>query len=516
MKMCSDCEAKLSLGRRAMGKSLCGDCEEKRRLEEEEQLRVERREREAKLEAVRVALAPCTQGPVSAVEALPSLRTLEVDPDLDANAVRELKVAAVSELLSDLMSDGRLELWGVFVVEYVGEALGLHGAAGWSVPSLNNQAIIGKFNSDIARGSEMPNSVVAEREEELYFVCDAKPLREEVEKEIQLDQSSVSYDANDRIEVQKGTLRGKEVEIGRKIVEGGLGSLFVTSRRILFQGQGESFSIRLGDLNGAKPFSEAVRLRTNGSGPEPTFRVAAGVGDVVSAAVDHVLRVANGSELLRLDEDIPDFPRVDEETEQLLSEAVEVFGWSEVAVRQSRLLTLLRGYDRERNSQLAAKIRERRAEQTVIGGPGSHSVRHQPSEAGHEPPRLLIESEGEGVMAGRDYELRLLETGKLNLDEISDKIQPLGHFVAVRFEALNKRKEPANLSARHLLLVEVDGTQYKPWSAGATNAFIYLSDLGKVFVREELQPKLWQEGILVFDIPLEASIEWIQGPEELG
>ena len=123
MKSCARCHAKLSIGRRISGDSLCENC--KREIEEI---------REAELRNLQQALEPLSEDPLAAIAAVPTLVALDSPKELEPSKVHDVKVEAVNQMLDNMMTDGRLETWQFVVAAAVGKPLGLCQEPDWGDP----------------------------------------------------------------------------------------------------------------------------------------------------------------------------------------------------------------------------------------------------------------------------------------------------------------------------------------------------------------------------------------------
>lgn len=486
MRSCARCDRKLPLGRRLVRDTFCEDCE-----------REVREISESELEDLRLALSPLQEGPLSAVEAIPSLEKLAPLNELDPETAEAEKVQAVKNLLDKMMVGGRMETWHFVVARAVGKPLDLCQEPDWGDPHLLWRMRIGRSKAGLPFSVPMPDEIAAQRDEMLHWRAQVVRLQEQIDREIEFDQSGASVDLTDRVSLQRGTMRGREVEVGRRLVSHGEGQLYITSQRIVFSGTRSSESIDGTQLLGVQVFNDGIQFRTKGADEDPMFKIPdPNQAAMVGAATEFMVRSVQGNPILPDESQIPDFPKLDAETERLIAAA----GLTEIQTRQARLVGITGGEVEEIFGLDQGSPTEQDHEQVQDRESGVSRVAPGPTE----------------LASPSNFQFEVENSKWLDVDAIHD-LEPLGKFLLVEFRIRSSETHVVQLAARHIRLCEKDGTQYEPWTGGAENLGPFRRTLKNVFVIESLQPKLWHKGSLVYDLPSDrVELERINLPSRLS
>ncbi len=488
----------------------CKECEHILHEEELKEIALLEARRQTQADGYRDALQPLYDGPLAALEALPELRKVQPGHDLRPKDVADIELGALHALARQLVEDDRLSWWEETILTQAGTVLGGLTTSGWAPPfsDLAITCAVGAANDGRLLSKPMPREVPGKEGEILHIQENAVRLDEVRVKELVLDQHALSFEFRDGVAYQRGRLTGTETETTRGIQETDRGQLLVTSQRIVFVGLQASEEIALSKLIGVQIYDDAVQFRISGRKRYPTFRLDRGSRDKVVAVVNAATQVANGTALEK-GADIPTIPQASQECEALLERGARA-GCTEQWVRGWRLLFHV-GFvdmaDLERNIEAMEAQSHRPADAAVVAEPRS---------SGQLEWLELDPKMGEpiGHASGDNYEIEITDIALLASDSVPPDVKPLGEFAFAQLRIRNKSKAPVQFYGTDVLLRDQDGTVYEAWSGGAEPMA-----LGRhcrhLFLAERLQPKLWHEGVVVFDLPPDVALTSVQVPRSI-
>jgi hypothetical protein len=127
--------------------------------------------------------------------------------------------------------------------------------------------------------------------EVVHLVRSAALMSEHAVREWRGRTSGISVPIGHGVRYRTGAIRGHSVVVGTQMVATDSGTLYVTSKRLVFSGAKSTIDIPLAKLVEVNAYSDGVSVHASNRKTAPLFRVASGppVAAVLSAAAQEVI-----------------------------------------------------------------------------------------------------------------------------------------------------------------------------------------------------------------------------------
>ncbi len=157
-------------------------------------------------------------------------------------------------------------------------------------PDLTDALVIGLAN-DNRLGTVSGSSLLVGAGEVVHLVRPAAVMSEHAVREWRGQTSGISVPIGHGVRLRTGAIRGHSVVVGTQMVATDAGTLYVTSKRLVFSGDKSTIDIPLAKLVEIHAYSDGVLVHASNRKTAPLFRVPSGpvVAAVLSAAVQKVI-----------------------------------------------------------------------------------------------------------------------------------------------------------------------------------------------------------------------------------
>lgn len=157
-------------------------------------------------------------------------------------------------------------------------------------PDLTDALIIGSANGN-RLGTVTGSSLLVGGGEVVHLVRPAAVMSEHAVREWRGRTSGISVPIGHGVRLRSGAIRGHSVVVGTQMVATDVGTLYVTSKRLVFSGNKSTIDIPLAKLVEINAYSDGVSVHASNRKTAPLFRVPSGpvVAAVLSSAVQKVI-----------------------------------------------------------------------------------------------------------------------------------------------------------------------------------------------------------------------------------
>jgi hypothetical protein len=515
---------------------VCSDCAE---IEQREHAAA-KAEYEKALSLLQAPLKDVLAGLGDLRQQLATLRSDDARTALTQAERDELELNALWKLTLSLAPGGALDNSLVLVVKWVGRAIGATTTGGtieraaWR-PELVRVGLL-LTSCALTTGEywpvQPPDGFIFNTNEGVIAVMSASRVWQVEDKEMRYDMSGVELSATDRMTLEKGEMRGREVVTHRRTVRNH-GTLVATHTRLVFLGDGAPETQPYAGVT--KVESDRTSVWVSADWGQARFDVAN--SDLVGGLLDIAVRTSRGQ--TAAPPALPDMPHADEDTEHAIASAVQFGVTDDQGARRLRLNVAVDHIDRV---QLEAwrKGVEGVAEEvvksiSVASEPTARNVDSAPSETAlaasdlgapddqadgqnaSEPVAATDQAASEEANPATDADIAATPRGepltvdstfRVTLEDAHgyDSVTPPGRepmpadgmLIVLRLRLANLSKEAAELSSVNVALVDEDGSVYDTRTGLADRQLSWLRDC---ILQRRIQPKGETVGLLAFDIP---------------
>ncbi|MFN0146625.1 MAG: hypothetical protein ACKVT1_08950 [Dehalococcoidia bacterium] len=218
--------------------------------------------------------------------ALADLRSLRAGATVDAKELRELQVAAFRRCAEQALIDDILSASEEMRLVELGEILGIGAEAlQGELHDIRDRLIVAMVNDGrLPELDPAEAGILLKRGETAHGTTEATLLKGVTIREFQAGSQGVSFRIAKGVRYHVGRTKGKVVVTGHDLVVDDVGTLTVTSRRVVFSGAKRALEFDYRKLLDMDVFSDGIRLAVSNRQTPSTFRVAS--GDVIAAMIN--------------------------------------------------------------------------------------------------------------------------------------------------------------------------------------------------------------------------------------
>lgn len=274
---CSTCGSRLPFLRRLTGRSLCQSCE----AEERKAVKSARERYEA-------LLSELTASSVDPAHVQPQLPQLAESARLHGSEVKRLHLQAYRSCIEDALEDDYITVDEEKRINEIANVLDVgEGVLDGELSDLKVRIFVARANDGRLPTLESPH-IMLKKDEVAHLETEAALTKEVVDREMRGGYGGVSFRVAKGVRFHTGGVRGKSVVTGTHLEVADTGILTVTSKRAVYTGQRQSIEMPYTKLLGLQVFNDGIQLHLSNRKKPPLFRLGAGLGSAVAAAINAV------------------------------------------------------------------------------------------------------------------------------------------------------------------------------------------------------------------------------------
>lgn len=237
------------------------------------------------------AQALVTAFSTTTVEDAPALaQSIVNDPGLAVlPAAEKLKLQETAFLTyaDNVLADDHLTVKQEVAFGDVATALGwpLNNLTGGPHQSIIARLLVGEIN-DGRLSTVFAPKLMAKSGEIVHIETPAQILKEVAIRQFQGGSQGVSFRVTKGVRYRVGNFKGQSVVVGRELQVQDVGTLSVSSARVVFLGAQKTMEFLYTKLVGIEPFDDGVRLQVSNRQNATLLKVSPGYGHVVAATIN--------------------------------------------------------------------------------------------------------------------------------------------------------------------------------------------------------------------------------------
>ena len=272
--ICSVCGTKLPMLGRLTGASLCRSCDAEAK-----------QARQTATEDYNQLLSQLTNAPERVAELQPLLSPVAERADLRGEQLTQLHYTALESLLERALDDDHLTADEEERINDIVNALDIASTFWTRFATWKPRVFVARCND--GRLPVLPSpSIMLKKEEVAHMETDAALMKEVVHREYVGGYSGMSFRVMKGVRFHTGGTRGKSVVTGTSLEVADTGTLTVTSQRAVYTGARQTIEMAYAKLLNLNVFDDGVRFHLSNRKNPPLFRLDAGVGNAVAAAIN--------------------------------------------------------------------------------------------------------------------------------------------------------------------------------------------------------------------------------------